>query len=56
MFSISKRYFESIPCDIVKMDVCQLILGRSWPCDVNAQHKGVALLCSELVERSFSNF
>jgi hypothetical protein len=46
MYSISKLYFESIPYGIVKMDVCQLILERSWPCDINAQHKGCGIIMS----------
>jgi hypothetical protein len=26
------------------MDVCQLVLGRSSACDVNAQHKGRGII------------
>lgn len=29
-FSIGKKYFDNIWCDIVVMDACYLLLGRPW--------------------------
>jgi hypothetical protein len=40
-FSISKHFLESILCGVVEMNVYRLILRRSWPCDVDTQHKGL---------------
>jgi hypothetical protein len=40
-FSIGKHFFESILCGVVETNVYHLILGRTWPCDVDTQHKGL---------------
>ncbi|PKU79208.1 RNA-directed DNA polymerase [Dendrobium catenatum] len=39
-FSIGKRYICQVTCDIMDMDVCQLILGRPWQYDTGAVHDG----------------
>ena len=38
-FSIGK-YTDEVYCDVVDMDVCQLLFGRPWQFDVDAQHSG----------------
>ena len=38
--SIEKFYREPITCDIVDMDKCHILLGRTWQHDVDATHKG----------------
>ena len=32
-FSIGNRYKDKMWCDVVAMDVCQLLLGRPWQYD-----------------------
>ena len=36
-FSIGK-YKDEVYCDVVDMDACQLLFGRPWQYDVDAQH------------------
>ena len=38
-FSIGK-YMDEIYCDVVDMDACQLLFGRPWQFDLDAQHAG----------------
>ena len=38
-FSICQKHFDEILCDVVDMDACHLLLGRSWQSDLNANHK-----------------
>ena len=38
-FSMDKCYVDEVVCDVVKMDVCHLILGRPWQYDVDATHR-----------------
>ena len=38
-FSIGK-YMDEIYCDVVEMDACQLLFGRPWQFDLDAQHAG----------------
>ena len=38
-FSIGK-YKDEVYCDVVDMDACQLLFGRPWQYDVDAQHSG----------------
>ena len=33
-------YYDEVICDVVLMDVCQLLLGRPWQYDRNAIHEG----------------
>ena len=33
-------YYDEVICDVVPMDVCQLLLGRPWQYDRNAIHEG----------------
>ena len=37
-------FFESILCGVVEMNVYRHILRRSWPCGVDAQHKGHSIV------------
>jgi len=37
--SIRKFYQDSITCDVVDMDVCQILLERPWQYKVHATHK-----------------
>ena len=39
-FSIGKIYNDEKWCDVMKMDVCQLLLGRPWKYDRHVQHVG----------------
>ena len=38
--SIGKFYRDPVACDVVDMDKCHILLGRSWQHDVDAIHKG----------------
>ena len=38
--SIRKYYKNKIVCDVVDMDACIILLGRSWHYDVDATYKG----------------
>ena len=38
-FSIGK-YQDEVYCDVVDMDACQLLFGRPWQYDLDAQHAG----------------
>ena len=38
--SIRKYYKNKILCDVVDMDACIILLGRSWHYDVDATYKG----------------
>ena len=38
-FSIRKHQDE-VYCDVVDMDACQLLFGRPWQYDLDAQHVG----------------
>ena len=33
-------YYDEVICDVVPMNVCQLLLGRPWQYDHNAIHEG----------------
>ncbi|KAI4365359.1 hypothetical protein MLD38_021350 [Melastoma candidum] len=37
-FSIEKGYKDEVACDVIVMDACPLLLGRSWESDRRAQH------------------
>ena len=39
--SIGKYYKDEIVCDVVDMDACHILLGRSWHYDVAATYKGL---------------
>eukprot|EP00253_Pinus_taeda_P030923 PITA_30923 len=34
------RYKDKVICDIMPMDVCHILLGRSWQCDRKVVHDG----------------
>ena len=36
---MSKCYVDEVVCDVIEMDACHLILGRSWQYDVDANHR-----------------
>ena len=38
--SIGRYYKDEIICDVVDMDTCHILLGRSWHNDVDATYKG----------------
>ena len=38
--SIGRYYKDEIICDVVDMDTCHILLGRSWHYDVDATYKG----------------
>lgn len=38
-FNIGKTYKSEVFCDLVKMDACQVLLGRPWQFDVDATHR-----------------
>jgi len=38
--SIGKFYQDSVACDVVDMNACHILLGRSWQHDVHAAHRG----------------
>ena len=38
-FSIEKIYKSDVVCDVVDMNACHLLLGRSWLFDVDTVHK-----------------
>src|SRR5438105_14443730 len=38
-FSIG-NYIDKVECDVLSMDVCHLLSGRSWEYDINAIHEG----------------
>ena len=40
LLSIGKYYKDEIICDVVDMDTCHILLGRSWHNDVDATCKG----------------
>ena len=37
---IGKYYKDEIICNMVDMDACHILLGRSWRYDVDATYKG----------------
>lgn len=39
-FSIGRKYFDNVWCDVVKMDACHILLGRPWQYDRSAIHDG----------------
>jgi len=39
-FSIGKKYQDEIWCDIIPMDACHMLLGRSWLFDRKVMHDG----------------
>ncbi|KAI0493237.1 hypothetical protein KFK09_027513 [Dendrobium nobile] len=41
-FSLGKHYVCEVLCDVLNMDVCHLILGRSWQYDMGATYDGRA--------------
>jgi len=38
--SLGKTYRSDILCDVVEMDACHVLLGRSWQFDVDATYRG----------------
>ena len=38
-FSI-RKYQDEVYCDVIDMDVCQLLFGRPWQYDLDVQHAG----------------
>ena len=39
-FSIGKTYKDEFWCDVITMDACHLLLGRSWKYDKRFMHDG----------------
>ncbi|XP_047326853.1 uncharacterized protein LOC124930564 [Impatiens glandulifera] len=39
-FSIGEKYKDEVWCDVIPMDVCHLLLGRTWQFDRKTQHDG----------------
>jgi hypothetical protein len=39
-FSIGQNYLDKVTCDVVEMDACHIILGKSWQFDVDVIYKG----------------
>nr|XP_015868921.2 uncharacterized protein LOC107406326 [Ziziphus jujuba var. spinosa] len=39
-FSIGNNYVDTIDCDVIRIDVCHLLLGRPWLFDRDIQHNG----------------
>nr|GEW27814.1 Asp_protease_2 domain-containing protein [Tanacetum cinerariifolium] len=39
-FSIGKKYFDEVWCDVVPMDACHMFLGRPWQFDRKTMHNG----------------
>ena len=39
-FSIRKKYFDEVWCDVVPMDACHILLGRPWQYDRQTMHDG----------------
>ncbi|GKD37384.1 transposon ty3-I gag-pol polyprotein, partial [Tanacetum coccineum] len=40
-FVIRKHYNELVTCDVVDMEACHLLLGRTWKHDMGSTHQGV---------------
>ena len=38
--SIDKHYREEVLCDVLDMDVCHILLGRSWQFDNDITYRG----------------
>ncbi|XP_020245443.1 uncharacterized protein LOC109823576 [Asparagus officinalis] len=38
--SLGKTYSDSVACDVVDMNTCHVLLGRSWQYNVDAKHAG----------------
>jgi hypothetical protein len=34
-------YNDEVLCDVIPMDVCHVLLGRSWKYDMNVMHDGI---------------
>ena len=39
-FSIRKKYFDEVWCDVVPMDACHILRGRPWQYDRQTMHDG----------------
>ena len=39
-FSIRKKHFNDVWCDVVPMDACHILLGRQWQYDRATIHDG----------------
>ncbi|KAL9685407.1 hypothetical protein QQ045_022857 [Rhodiola kirilowii] len=39
-FSVGKYYREEVPCDVLDMDVCHVLLGRPWQYDNDVTYRG----------------
>ncbi|KAE8702634.1 putative CCCH-type zinc finger family protein [Hibiscus syriacus] len=39
-FSIGRKYFDNVWCDVVSMDACHILLGRPWQYDCSVIHDG----------------
>nr|GEU30846.1 hypothetical protein [Tanacetum cinerariifolium] len=39
-FSIGRKYFDNVWCDVVSMDACHVLLGRPWQIDRCTTHDG----------------
>jgi len=39
-YSVGKKYFDNVWCDVVSMDTCHILLGRPWQYDHNVVHDG----------------
>jgi hypothetical protein len=39
-FSVGKKYFDNVWCDVVSMDACHILLGRLWQYDHSVVHEG----------------
>ncbi|KAL9690999.1 hypothetical protein QQ045_011416 [Rhodiola kirilowii] len=38
--SIGNHYREEVPCDVLDMDVCHVLLGRPWQYDLDVTYRG----------------
>ncbi|KAL9665148.1 hypothetical protein QQ045_020559 [Rhodiola kirilowii] len=38
--SIGKHYREEVPCNVLDMDVCHVLLGRPWQYDLDVTYRG----------------
>jgi hypothetical protein len=39
-FSVGKKYFDNVWCDVVSMDACHILLGRPWQYDRSVLYDG----------------
>ncbi|CAM8992104.1 unnamed protein product [Rhodiola kirilowii] len=39
LISIGKHYREKVPCDVLDMDICHVLLGRPWEYDNDVTYR-----------------